>query len=99
LLQDSKFDIFKQHLKRECISTLISSYFSGDGRDILKEEVKTYLMAQSSTLNLTFFFIFHPHSNSLWVLPGTLLDGIIGSSGIEKGRQDQASFITLCIDY
>jgi hypothetical protein len=32
------------------------SYFSRDDWDILKEKVKTYLMAQSSALNSTFFF-------------------------------------------
>jgi hypothetical protein len=37
----------------ECIVWLNGLFFSGDDRDILKEEVTTYIMAQSSPLNST----------------------------------------------
>jgi hypothetical protein len=35
---------------------LNGSFFSGDDRGILKEEVNAYLMAQSAPLKLTIYF-------------------------------------------
>jgi hypothetical protein len=43
---------------------LNGSFFSGDDQDILKEEGKTYLTAQSSPLNST-IYLFHLHIYSL----------------------------------
>jgi hypothetical protein len=53
-----KFDNFKRHPQRnifESIFWLNGSFFSGDHRDILKEEVKTYLMAHVPPLNSTIY--------------------------------------------
>ncbi len=56
---DVEFDNVKRHATSyifECIFWFNGSFFSGGGRDILKEEVKTFLMAQSSPTNLRIFF-------------------------------------------
>jgi hypothetical protein len=58
LQSDLKFENFKRHPKRnifESIFWLNGSFFRGDRRYILKEEVKTYLMAHVPPLNSTIF--------------------------------------------
>ncbi len=67
------FDIYKfnPQLKScifECISWLNGSFFVGDDRGILKEGVKTFLMAPMSPLNSPTFF--HLHIYSLCKIPG-----------------------------
>jgi hypothetical protein len=60
LQPDLEFDDFKLHSNRaisDCIRRFNGSNFSSDDRGILKEEVSTYLMAQSSLFNSKFFFI------------------------------------------
>ncbi len=55
-----KFDYFKQRSECdifECTSWLNDSFFSSDDQVILKEEVKTYLIPQSSPLNLILFHL------------------------------------------
>jgi hypothetical protein len=57
---DLEFDYSKRLPEREnifeFISWINSLCFRGNDRDALKEEVKTYLTAQSSPLNSTIFF-------------------------------------------
>jgi hypothetical protein len=58
LQSDLKFGNFKRQPKRnvfESIFWLNGSFFRGDYRDILKEEVKTYLMTHVPPLNSTIF--------------------------------------------
>jgi hypothetical protein len=55
-----EFDNFKPRLKSsifKCISWMNSSFFGGDDRGFLKEEVNTNLMASMSPLNSPTFFL------------------------------------------
>ncbi len=57
---DTVFDNIKRHPKHDifkCISWPNCLFYSGDERDILKVEVKTYLGTQSSPLDSIFLFI------------------------------------------
>jgi hypothetical protein len=60
---DLEFDNFKQHPITcdifDCISWLNGSFYSGDGRDILIEEINTYLLAQTLPHNSAFFSSAH----------------------------------------
>ncbi len=50
-----------RYITVECIFWLYGSFFSGDDRDILKEEVKTYLKSLTLHLIETLdLFLHHP---------------------------------------
>jgi hypothetical protein len=59
---DIEFDNFHQNDIFKCMSWVYRSFFSGDDLDILKEEFKTYLMAQCLPLNSITFCDLHIYS-------------------------------------